>query len=306
MRKGMMGVLAAGLATASLVAVTSSAEAQWRGHGGWGGGGARVAGFGGGGAWRGAYGGGWRGGYGHAWRGGYNRGWGGGGSLAAGAVLGAVTGAALASNYGYGGYGSYYGGYAPVSYGYAPAAYAYPAAVSYYEEYPTTVSYAVPAYYERRVQRVVLGAEHQDVLIAAVAQQVGDVNVERRLTAGVLAHQDAVEPHVGVVVDRAEVQQRAVTGGVAAHQVRSRDRASVPDHRVEAGVVHAGGPGLGRERHGDRGGEASLGVHVEPPLPLADPIVVEGERPDAVQALPPMADQLRTRVRAIVVGSCHV
>lgn len=154
MRKGMMGVLAAGLATASLVAVTSSAEAQWRGHGGWGGGGARVAGFGGGGAWRGAYGGGWRGGYGHAWRGGYNRGWGGGGALAAGAVLGAVTGAALASNYGYGGYGGYYGGYAPVSYGYAPAAYAYPAAVSYYEEYPTTVSYAVPAYRPRVVQRV--------------------------------------------------------------------------------------------------------------------------------------------------------
>jgi hypothetical protein len=139
MRKQMMGVLAAGLATASLVAVTTSAEARWQGRGGWSGGGARVV----------SYGGGWRGGY-----GGYHRGWGGGG-LAAGAVLGAVTGAALASSYGYGGYGGYDGyydgyAYAPVSYGYAPAAYAYPAA-SYYEEYPTTVSYAVPAYRARRV-----------------------------------------------------------------------------------------------------------------------------------------------------------
>jgi hypothetical protein len=140
MRKHMMGLVAAGLATASLVAVSSSAEARWGGRG-WSG--ARVAG--------------WGGGYG-GWRG-YHRGWNGGG-FATGAVLGAVTGAALASSYGYGygGYGDYYG-YAPVSYGYAP--YAYPAStVAYYEDdYPTTVAYTVPAYrrvayYPRRIHRV--------------------------------------------------------------------------------------------------------------------------------------------------------
>jgi hypothetical protein len=166
--KLMGGVLAAGLATASLVAVTSSAEAQrWGGHGGgfraggFGGGGLRAAGFGGGmragafggGARVGAFGGGWRGGYGGY---GYRRGWGGGGALAAGAALGVLSGAALASTWG--GYDGYYGyDYAPVGYGYgyAPATYAYPETAYYEEEVPAVTTYAVPAYRTRRVSRTV-------------------------------------------------------------------------------------------------------------------------------------------------------
>jgi hypothetical protein len=151
--KFMGGVLAAGLATAAMVAVTSSAEARWGGGGfrgaSFGGGGFRAAG-GFGGARVGAFGGGWRGGYGGY---GYRRGWGGGGALAAGAALGVLSGAALASTWG--GYDGYYGyDYAPVGYGYAPVTYAYPQ-TAYYEEEAPAVTYAVPAYRTRRIARTV-------------------------------------------------------------------------------------------------------------------------------------------------------
>jgi hypothetical protein len=112
-------LFSAALLAAGIAMMPEDASAQWRGGGGWRGGGFahRSGGFahrggwrGGGFAYRGGWGGGWRGGY------GYRRyGWG-AGALAAGAVIGAAAASSYPS-YGYGyGHDYYTSGY-PTSHG---------------------------------------------------------------------------------------------------------------------------------------------------------------------------------------------
>ena len=146
---------------------------------------------------------------------------------------------------------------------------------------------------------VVLGPDHQDVLVVRVAaEQVGHLDGERCLAADVLADEDPVEPHSRLVVDSTEVDQAELAGCRA--EVAFGDGAAVPDDGVEAGVVDPRGGRLRWERHLDLAVERSPPGRVVPAFPQAAALIVVGEPPRTVQADPGRPGQLRPRVAAVL------
>jgi hypothetical protein len=83
------------------------------------------------------------------------------------------------------------------------------------------------------VDRVVLSAYDEQVLLAPGQQGVGQVGRERGLPALVRHHQLPVTPHLGVVVDRTEMQQDPLAGRATGDELVVRHRPAVPHHRVE-------------------------------------------------------------------------
>src|SRR5699024_1614731 len=131
-------------------------------------------------------------------------------------------------------------------------------------------------------------------------QQIGDIAGERGLSADVMAGEMAVDPYAGLMVDRAQMQQRA-TAGLGG----GGEGAAVPDHRVEAGVVDPGGLGLGHERHRDGALEGALVVGGVPALGTALVRVVVGEAPRTVQRGPVLSHEGGAGVGAVVSAGAH-
>jgi hypothetical protein len=131
-----------------------------------------------------------------------------------------------------------------------------------------------------QIGRVVLGQYH-DGLLRPVDQHIGDVGGKRRVAALVVGHQHAVDPHAGMVVDRAEMQHRA------RRPLGQLETAPIPASEMEGLVVDSARGGLRRERHVDamRPLDAVAG-HAMPA------VAAEGEFPLPVQRLPLVAHQL--------------
>ncbi len=138
------------------------------------------------------------------------------------------------------------------------------------------------------VLRGVLHA-HGDVVGAGVYEG-GDVELEGRVTAFMLAAEPAVGPHRGAVIDGAEVQQDAA----AFPFIGQQEHAAIPDIGVEAWVADAAFGAFEAKRHQDRLAEI-LGA-VGPIVLDSNVFVVELELPGAVQVQPLFALKLGLRV----------
>ena len=143
---------------------------------------------------------------------------------------------------------------------------------------------------------VVEGGEGHAVMLEV--QEVGDIEAERGIAAGVRADLLAVDPDGCEVIDRAEVEQDTLAlpcGG-------DIEILCVPDAPHEVGMRHARQAAFGAERDGDlpaevfRCGESAR---------LAAFSRVNLEFPCAVEALPGLAHQLRAGVLASR-NLCHV
>jgi hypothetical protein len=153
------------------------------------------------------------------------------------------------------------------------------------------------------VGAVVGRAHDHDVLLRGDVrvQQVGHVDRERRLAALVPDRVLPVHPHVGLVVDGAEVQQQPVAAGARAEVGRDRERAPVPQGGVVAVVADPRRRGLRGERHDDLAVEPPGRARGVPPLPQPGVGVVEREGPRTVERPPAVrADELRAGVQAAV------
>ena len=115
-------------------------------------------------------------------------------------------------------------------------------------------------------------------IAAASLGQVGHVKGEGRVAALVAAQVLAVQPYIGPVVHRAEVQQAA--GG---HVRRHSESPLIPHHIAVLPAVNAGKAALIAEGHVDAVGSWQAAI---PLVLLAHLVPVEGETPWAVEGLP--------------------
>jgi len=155
------------------------------------------------------------------------------------------------------------------------------------------------------VERVLLGA-HDDRVLIAVGQGLGDIGAEGRLPALVRGHELAVHPDAGAVVDGTEMQDDPLALGTqpGLRHLLGRDRDAVPDDRVEAGLADARGLRLRWEWQRDLAREGRLVAL--PVLGEADALVVVGEAGLAVQTQVGAPHRLRTRVGAVLLGSAQL
>ena len=144
----------------------------------------------------------------------------------------------------------------------------------------------------------ILGAHHDD-LLATLVERVGDVSVERGVPALVAGDQLPVDPDLGPVVDRPEVQQHPPA---RADRVDPDDPA-VPDDGVHGRVVDPGQRRLRRVGHLDRRVEGT--VVPRPAVAAADVVVVVSETPGTPEVLPLRSPQLGSRVGERRRGSRH-
>ena len=135
------------------------------------------------------------------------------------------------------------------------------------------------------IGRVIVGAD-DDLLGTVGGENIGDFDGEGGVAALVPADLDAVDPHPGDMVDRAEVENKTFAG----FQLRSVKGSAVPDGTEEAGVADAAACGFGGERHLNLGVPEDLGEGV----PLGARI--DGEVPLAVERGPLRALQLRSGI----------
>ncbi len=106
----------------------------------------------------------------------------------------------------------------------------------------------------------------------------------------VVSHEPAVDPDVGAVVDRAEMEQESL----AAVFRSNLDRPPVPDNRVIPRVTNTAGLRLRRKRHHHSPIERIRTV--EPAVIQPGIVVVIGKRPRTAQVDPTGAGELRARV----------
>src|SRR5215213_1832039 len=111
-------------------------------------------------------------------------------------------------------------------------------------------------------------------------------------------HQPAIDPDVGSIVDRAEMEHELPA------TVGRRDlyRAPVPDHRVIPGIGDAAGPRLRWE--GDDHRPIERVGSLEPALIQPDIGIVIGESPGSAEIDPAVTGQLRTRMKVATVHQC--
>ena len=103
------------------------------------------------------------------------------------------------------------------------------------------------------------------------------------LTASVLDRHAAVDPYVGVIVHRTEMQDEAVRSV----DLLDADLATIPHNWMEAGLVHAGQTALRWVRHEDLAGER-LGA-LEPAFGETAVGIVECEAPTSAKIGPTLA-----------------
>ena len=125
-----------------------------------------------------------------------------------------------------------------------------------------------------------------DDLAARAAQEIRDVQGERRVPALMATGHRAVEPDGRGVIDRAEVQEQAIAG----REWRHLDHAPVPARVVEPGVSDTTLDRLRRKRHHDPAIPGDIAG------PLVSSVTVQRKLPDAVQGQPGRAPQLRPRI----------
>ncbi len=153
------------------------------------------------------------------------------------------------------------------------------------------------------VGAVVGRAHHDDVRVGRGlrVEQVGDVDGERGLAALVPDGVPAVDPHVGLVVDGAEVQQQPVALRTRAQVGGDRERPAVPERRVVPVVADPRGGRLRGERHDDLACEPVRRRRGVPALAQPGVRVVEREGPRPVERPPAVrADELGAGVQAAV------
>ncbi len=142
------------------------------------------------------------------------------------------------------------------------------------------------------VVRIVLGPHHDHGGRRSDGQRRRDVCLERRVPALVPGHVDAVDPNIGAIIDRPEVEQESLV--ILACERVKIDLAPVPDHAMRTGIVDAAGRRLRRKRRRDRAVERG-GVRLPMPVP-PDVVRVEGELPFAGEVVPVGAGELRVGV----------
>ena len=141
-------------------------------------------------------------------------------------------------------------------------------------------------------------------LLATVSHRVGDVQGERRVPTLVPPDEGSAHPHVGPVVDRAEVQEHPLTA-----TGRNRDGAPVPDDGVVPRIVHSRRGALRWERHRDLPVEdltVERGLSGVPAVGQPAVVVVVGEAPGAREVLPPGPDELRPGMGGGVVHGSFI
>lgn len=136
----------------------------------------------------------------------------------------------------------------------------------------------------------VIVRSHDDGLEVVVVQGVRDVGMEAHVPSLMGGDMNAVDPHVGPVVDGLEMEEDPPVTGGGQHRATP-----VPDGRVPV-LLDARQPRFGREGHGDRAVER--GVRAPPALEQAAIVVVEAEFPLAVQIGPLLPRRQRPRVQA--------
>jgi len=156
--------------------------------------------------------------------------------------------------------------------------------------------------------RLILGADHDDLLVAVGAQRPGDVGAERRLPALVRGDELPVKPDLRAIIDRAEVEQQALVRGLLRRRAaetappaprgvpgdRVGEGAAIPDDRVEGDIADPARRRLRREGDDDLARE--WGRVVVPARAQPGVVVIVGEAPGAVQFGPARAHELRARV----------
>ena len=146
-----------------------------------------------------------------------------------------------------------------------------------------------------KVQPVLRANRHG--IAASGLGQVGHVKAEGRIAALMAAQVLPVQPHIGPVVHRAEVQQAA--GG---HVRRDGEGALIPHHIAVLPAVDAGKAALIAKGHMDAVGGWQAAI---PLVLLAHLVPVEGEAPRAVEGLPGGTNPVGTGVLG-AQNSVHV
>ena len=100
----------------------------------------------------------------------------------------------------------------------------------------------------RQIERLILGADDDHLVTVAGRQHRGDVGGEWGVPTFVPGDQPAIDPDVGAVVDRAEMEHELPAAVVR----RDLNGAPVPDDRVVPGVADAAGSRLRRKRDDHR------------------------------------------------------
>ena len=136
---------------------------------------------------------------------------------------------------------------------------------------------------------VVLGIHDDEVL--AFLHSLGDVELERGVTAGMLADLLSVDVNDGMVVHSAEVQKNA-SGNLLRGQLK---RAAVPDSCDPVRVADAGETAFGAERNGDFLHVTAHEVVGVPELAVASGVAEVKEKiPLAVEVHPCVTHELRS------------
>lgn len=148
---------------------------------------------------------------------------------------------------------------------------------------PERVRFQLPVLLATRLSDVpglVLGPDDHHLLSLA-GQLLGDVQREGRMATLVVTDVASVDPHRGPVVDRSEVQVQPLVRRYWGCQ----ELPAIPDHRVVARVVDAGGRAwLGGEGHDDLTVERCVGQ--VPPSRDTLIGIIDGEPPRAAEVLP--------------------
>jgi hypothetical protein len=123
----------------------------------------------------------------------------------------------------------------------------------------------------RQIERIVVGLDDDFAGAGDGIDHVRDVEAERRIATAVVAEPGAVDPYVGGVVDRTELEEQPLAGSGTRHF----DVPPIPGHAVQAGVRDAARERLRRERNPnpiaplDLFGGAPRALGVDGELPLA-------------------------------------
>jgi hypothetical protein len=142
----------------------------------------------------------------------------------------------------------------------------------------------------RQIERLILGADGDHLSAIPERQYRGDIARERGVPAVVPDHQPAIDPDVGPIVDRPEMEHQLP----AAVGRRDLHRPSIPDHRVIPGVADPACPRLRRER--DDHCPVKWISSLEPARIQPDVGVVIGESPGTAEIDPAVTCKLRTRM----------